>query len=138
MATKSATVESTMAKLEEAKKQAETKAVATEVKEVKETAKKEATPKKAAPKKETAVKKEAAPKKEAASKKAATPKKTVAKTESKFYIEFAGGQIEAQAIMDRAKEVCGKKTIKTLNVYYQPENGMVYFTADGEEGSFAY
>ena len=115
MATKSATVESTMAKLEEAKKQAETKAVATEVKEVKETAKKEETPKKAA-----------------------TPKKTVAKTESKFYIEFAGGQIEAQAIMDRAKEVCGKKTIKTLNVYYQPENGMVYFTADGEEGSFAY
>ena len=133
MATKSATVESTMAKLEEAKKQAETKAVATEVKEVKETAKK-----KADPKKETAVKKESAPKKEAAPKKAATPKKTVAKTESKFYIEFAGGQIEAQAIMDRAKEVCGKKTIKTLNVYYQPENGMVYFTADGEEGSFAY
>ena len=34
-----------------------------------------------------------------------------------------------------AKAASGKKTVKELNVYFQPENGMIYFTADGVEGS---
>ena len=39
-------------------------------------------------------------------------------------------------LVAKAKEVSGKKNVKVLNVYYQPENNIVYFTADGAEGSF--
>ena len=99
MAVKKATVDSTMAKVEAAKK-AETKATETK----------------------TAAKK-------APAKKAATTANVV--------IEYAGGQVATADIVAKAAEVSGKKSVKTLNVYYQPENGMVYFTADGEEGSFA-
>ena len=38
-------------------------------------------------------------------------------------------------ILKKAKEASGKKTVKELNVYFQPETGMIYFTADGVEGS---
>lgn len=69
-----------------------------------------------------------APAKKAPAKKAATTEKVV--------IEFAGGQIAASDIIAKAVEVSGKKSIKELNVYYQPENGKVYFTADGEKGEF--
>ena len=41
------------------------------------------------------------------------------------------------AIVDKAKEALGNKTVKELNVYYQPETGMVYYTADGESGSYS-
>lgn len=104
MAVKKATVDSTMAKVEAAKK-AETKET-----ETKTVAKKPAA-KKAAPKKAT--------------------------TTTNVVIEYAGGQVSTSDIVERAAIVSGKKSVKTLNVYYQPENGMVYFTADGEEGSFA-
>ena len=40
-------------------------------------------------------------------------------------------------IVDKAKEALGYKTVKELNVYYQPETGMVYYTADGESGSYS-
>ena len=110
MAVKKATVDSTMAKVEAAK---------TEVK---------AAPAKAAEKK-------AAPAKAAAPKKAAPAKKAV--TAEKVVIEYAGGSVVTADIVAKAKEVSGKKTIKELNVYYQPETNMVYFTADGEEGSFS-
>ena len=82
------------------------------------------------------VKKEAAPAK--AAKKAAPAKKATpakAATEN-VVIEFAGGQVATSDIVAKAVEVSGKKSIKVLNVYYQPETSMVYFTADGEEGSF--
>jgi len=103
MAVKKATVDSTMAKVEAAKKATETKA--------------------------------AAPAKKAPAKKA--PAKKVAAPVASVVIEYAGGQVATADIVAKAVEVSGKKTIKSLNVYYQPENGMVYFTADGEEGSFA-
>lgn len=85
------------------------------------------------------VAKEAAPAKKAAApaKKAPAKKEAAAKTVEKVFIEFAGGQIEMSAIVDKAKEVIGKKTVKELNVYYQPETGMVYYTADGESGSYS-
>ena len=41
------------------------------------------------------------------------------------------------AIVAQVKEVIGNKTVKELNVYYQPETGMVYYTADGESGSYS-
>ena len=122
MAVKKATVDSTMAKVEAAKT------------EVKAAPAKAAAPKKTAPAKAAAEKK-AAPAKAAAPKKAAPAKK--AATAEKVVIEYAGGSVVTADIVARAKEVSGKKTIKELNVYYQPETGMVYFTADGEEGSFA-
>ena len=117
MAVKKATVDSTMAKVEAAKaaeaKKAETKAAA---------------PKAAEKKTETK-----APAKKAPAKKATTAKKAT----EMVVIEYAGGQVNTADIVAKATEVSGKKSIKTLNVYYQPETGMVYFTADGEEGSFA-
>ena len=144
MAVKKATVDSTMAKVEaaakkeaEAKKAPAKKAPAKKAAPAKAEAKKEevapakAEAKKAPAKKETPAKAEAkkAPAKKAPAKKAATTTNVV--------IEYAGGQVATADIVAKAAEVSGKKSVKTLNVYYQPENGMVYFTADGEEGSFA-
>ena len=123
MAVKKATVDSTMAKVEAAKS------------EVKVAAEKKAAPAKAAAEKKAAPAKAAAEKKVAPAKKATPAKKTA--TAEKVVIEYAGGSVVTADIVARAKEVSGKKTIKELNVYYQPETGMVYFTADGEEGSFA-
>lgn len=126
MAVKKATVDSTMAKVEAAKKETvktETKAATAK----KETAKAET---KAAPAKKEAAKPAAkAPAKKAAPKAAAPV--------AKVFIEFNNGQISADEITAKAVEISGKKSVKDLNVYYQPETGMVYFTADGEEGSFA-
>lgn len=122
MAVKKATVDSTMAKVEAAK---------TEVK----TTEKKAPAKKAASVK--AEEKKPAEKKAAPAKKAPAKKAAPAKTEEKIFIEYAGGQVATSEIVAKAVEVSGKKSIKELNVYYQPETGMVYFTADGEEGSFS-
>ena len=73
--------------------------------------------------------------KAAPAKKAAAPKATA--PVAKVFIEFNNGQVSADEITAKAVEISGKKSVKDLNVYYQPETGMVYFTADGEEGSFA-
>ena len=161
MAVKKATVDSTMAKVEAAKaaetkvtgvKPAAKKTVAKKAEPAKETktAAKKAEPaketktvaKKAEPAKETkAAAKKAEPAKETktVAKKAEPAKKTVAKKETttNVVIEYAGGQVSTADIVAKAAAISGKKAVKNLNVYYQPENGMVYFTADGEEGSFA-
>ena len=78
---------------------------------------------------------------EAATEEKAAPKKTAAKKAAtkvveKVVVEYAGGQVDTDTLVAKAKEVIGKKTVKELNVYYQPETGMVYFTADGNEGKF--
>ena len=77
------------------------------------------------------VKKEAA---KAPAKKAAPAKKVETKVE--LFVEYQGGSQKVEDLVAKAKEVSGKKTVKALNVYYQPENNIVYFTADGDEGSF--
>lgn len=140
MAVKKASVESTMAKVEAVTKATEkktTEAVKADAKAETKAPAKEAEAKKApakkAPAKETEAKK--APAKKAPVKKAATKAET--KTETKFIIEYAGGQVSTETIVAKAVEASGKKSIKALNVYYQPETGMIYFTADGEEGSVA-
>ena len=115
MAVKKATVDATMAKVEAAKAAAPAK----------EEVKKAATPaKKAAPAKK-------APAKKAAPAKAAAPKAV------KLFVEYQGGQVSTEDIAAKAAEASGKKAIKELNVYYQPETNMVYYTADGTEGSFS-
>ena len=74
---------------------------------------------------------------EAVKKEEAAKKTAAAKTTENIFVEFAGGQIEMAAIVAKAKEAIGNKTVKELNVYYQPETGMVYYTADGESGSYS-
>ena len=125
MAVKKASVESTMAKVEAVTKATEKKTT--------EAVKADAKAETKAPAKEAEAKK--APAKKAPVKKAATKAET--KTETKFIIEYAGGQVSTETIVAKAVEASGKKSIKALNVYYQPETGMIYFTADGEEGSVA-
>ena len=95
-----------------------------------------ATETKAAPAKKVAPVKEE-PKAAAPAKKAPAKKAAPAKTTENVFVEFAGGQIEMAAIVAKVKEVIGNKTVKELNVYYQPETGMVYYTADGESGSYS-
>ena len=114
---KKATVESVVAKAEAVKK-------AEAAKEVKAAVKAE--PVKAEVKEE---------KKPAAKKPAA--KKPAAKTTQTVFVEYNNGQINVSDIVAKAKEALGNKAVKELNVYYQPETGMVYYTADGESGSYS-
>ena len=130
---KKAGVKDLKAAVERAKK-AEAVAVA-------EVAKKEEAPKaeapKAAPAKKAEVKKAEAPKAapaKAEAKKA--PAKKAAEPKVKLVVEYQGGSQDVDALVAKAKEVAGKKSIKELNIYYQPENNIVYYTADGAEGSF--
>ena len=96
-----------------------------------------ATETKAAPAKKAAPVKEEETKAAAPAKKATAKKAAPAKTTENVFVEFAGGQIKMAAIVAKVKEVIGNKTVKELNVYYQPETGMVYYTADGESGSYS-
>lgn len=123
-----ATPAAALAKVEAVKKEEAAKKTAAPVAAA--SAKKEEAPKAAPAKKEET--KAAAPAKKAPAKKAAP-----VKTTEKVFVEFAGGQIEMATIVDKVKEAIGKKTVKELNVYYQPETGMVYYTADGESGSYS-
>ena len=96
-----------------------------------------ATETKAAPAKKTAPAKKEETNAAAPAKKATAKKAAPAKTTENVFVEFAGGQIKMAAIVAKVKEVIGNKTVKELNVYYQPETGMVYYTADGESGSYS-
>ena len=69
--------------------------------------------------------------------KKAAPAKATAPKAVKLFVEYQGGQVSTQDIAAKAAEASGKKAIKELNVYYQPETNMVYYTADGTEGSFS-
>ena len=82
---------------------------------------------------ETAAKKEEVKKEEAPK---AAPAKKAAEPKVKLVVEYQGGSQDVDALVAKAKEVAGKKSIKALNIYYQPENNIVYYTADGAEGSF--
>lgn len=141
MAVKKATVDATMAKVEAAKAAAPAKE---EVKKAAAPAKKAEPAKKAAAPVKEEVKKAAAPAKKAEpAKKAAAPAKKTAPAKAaapkavKLFVEYQGGQVSTEDIAAKAAEASGKKAIKELNVYYQPETNMVYYTADGTEGSFS-
>lgn len=141
MAVKKATVDATMAKVEAAKAAApakeEVKKAAAPAKKAAAPAKKEEPAKKAAaPAKKAEPAKKAAPAKKAPAKKAAPAKATAPKA-VKLFVEYQGGQVSTEDIAAKAAEASGKKAIKELNVYYQPETNMVYYTADGTEGSFS-
>lgn len=87
---------------------------------------------KAAEKKTTAAKtveKKAAPAKKA-------PAKTAIKVTETVVIQACGYEVTTADITAKVVDIVGKK-VKELNIYVKPEEGMVYYTADGEQGSVA-
>lgn len=69
--------------------------------------------------------------------KKAPAKKAPAKTKEELFIQYQGGNVAMSDIIAKAVEASGKKSVKELNVYYQPENAKVYYTADDEKGEFS-
>ena len=109
------------------------------VKTVKDTAATKATETKAAAKKTTAATKTAAKKTTTPAKKAVA-KKTAPKTSVE--LQFAGKSVSYDALVDNAKAAfvnAGHKAseIKTVNLYVKPEESMVYYVINDEQGSFA-
>ena len=109
--------------------------VKTEVKaaEVKAEPEKEAAPAaEAAPKKAPARK--AAPKKETAAKKAPA-KKAEKETEAAVVIQYAGKEIAAQEILERAKIAFADANpgvkIETIVLYVKPEEDVAYYVVNG-------
>ena len=99
------------------KKNAETKVVETTAPvEEKKTATKKAAAKKPAEKKTTAAKKPAA-------------KKATAE-ERKVVIQYNGAEVAGTALVDKAKEVAGVKSAKSVVVYVRPEINKVYYVID--------
>ena len=68
--------------------------------------------------------------------KKAPAKKAAAKTTETFVIQYQGRDFTAEEIVAKVVAAVDKKTIKDLNVYYQPETGKVYYTADDVKGDF--
>ena len=105
------------------KKTTETKAVETAA-PVEE---KKTVTKKTAEKKTTAAKKTAEKKTTAAKKPAA--KKAVAE-ERKVVIQYNGAEVAGTDLVDKAKEVAGVKSAKSVVVYVRPEINKVYYVID--------
>jgi hypothetical protein len=116
------------------KKNAETKVVETTAPvEEKKTATKKAAAKKPAEKKTTAAK--ATAEKKPAEKKATAAKKPAAKKaataeERKVVIQYNGAEVAGTALIDKAKEVAGVKSAKSVVVYVRPEINKVYYVID--------
>lgn len=90
-----------------------------------------------APAKKAAAKAPAkAAEKKAVEKKPAEKKAAATAAKVELFVEYQGGSQKVDDLVAKAKELSGKKSIKELNIYYQPENNKVYYTADGAEGSF--
>lgn len=121
-------VKAAMAKVEAAKKAAATK----ETTEKKAPAKKATTTKAAAEKKAPAKK---ATTTKTTAKKAPAKKAAVKKTTETVYVQCFGYEITTDDIKAKVAEAVGKKSVKELNIYVKPEEGMIYYTADGEQGS---
>ena len=139
-------VKAAMAKVEAAKaaeaakadtkKAAETKAAA-KAAEKKAPAKTTATKaaEKKAPAKTAAKSTTKAAEKKAPVKKAAPAKKAPVKKTETVYIQCCGYEVTTADITAKVVAAVGKKTVKELNIYVKPEEGKVYYTADGEQGN---
>ena len=73
--------------------------------------------------------------KKAPVKKAAPAKKAAVKKTETVYIQCCGYEVTTADITAKVVAAVGKKTVKELNIYVKPEEGKVYYTADGEQGS---
>lgn len=120
-----------------------TKTAKSAAKTVKATAAKKATSAKATAKKSTAATKTAAKKTATAAKttvKKAAAKKTTPKTNVE--LQFAGKSISYDSLVKTAKEAfvnAGHKEseMKSIALYVKPEESMVYYVINDEQGSFA-
>ena len=126
-------VKAAMAKVEAAKAaeaaKADTKTTETKTVAAKTTTK---AAEKKAPAKTTATKTAA---KKAPAKKTTTAKKPAVKKTETVYIQCCGYEVTTADITAKVVAAVGKKTVKELNIYVKPEEGKVYYTADGEQGS---
>lgn len=133
-------VKAAMAKVEAAEDTKEKKAPATKAAEKKAPAKK-ASATKAAEKKTPAAKTTEKKASTAKTAKAAEKKTPAAKAATKMtqtvYVQCCGYEVTTTDIEAKVVEAIGKKTIKELNIYVKPEDGMIYYTADGEQGNIA-
>ena len=133
-------VKAVMAKVEAAKAAEKKAAPAAEKKAPAKAAEKKA-PAKTAEKKAPAkaAEKKAAPAKTAAkkapAKKAPAKKAAAVKTVETVYVQCFGYEITTDDIKAKVNAAVGKKSVKELNIYVKPEEGKIYFTADGEQGS---
>ena len=59
-------------------------------------------------------------------------------SEVNVFIEYQGESFSVDEIMDKTKQASGKQAFEELIVYYQPENDIVYYLADGDEGDFSF
>lgn len=100
-----------------------------------------------APAKKTAAKKTTAAKTTKTAEKKTTATKTTKTAEKKapakkdklvenVVIQACGYEVTTADVTAKVVEIVGKK-VKELNIYVKPEEGMVYYTADGEQGSVA-
>ena len=87
-----------------------------------------------APAKKTAAKKTTAAKTTKTAEKKAPAKKD--KLVENVVIQACGYEVTTADVTAKVVEIVGKK-VKELNIYVKPEEGMVYYTADGEQGSVA-
>ena len=98
-----------------------------------------------APAKKTAAKKTTAAKTTKTAEKKTTATKTTKTAEKKapakkdklvenVVIQACGYEVTTADVTAKVVEIVGKK-VKELNIYVKPEEGMVYYTADGEQGS---
>lgn len=78
------------------------------------------------------VKKTTTVKKEAAAPKKSTAEKTVANV----YVQFNGVEVSADALIEKAKELSGVKSPKSVDVYVKPEENKAYFVVDGVNDNF--
>ena len=126
-------VKAAMAKVEAAKAAEAAKADTKKAAETKAAAKAPVkAAEKKAPAKPTATK---AAEKKAPVKKAAPAKKAPVKKTETVYIQCCGYEVTTADITAKVVAAVGKKTVKELNIYVKPEEGKVYYTADGEQGS---
>ena len=126
-AEKKAPVKTTATKAAEKKAPAKTAAAKTTAKVAEKKA-----PAKAAAKTTTK-----AAEKKAPVKKAAPAKKAAVKKTETVYIQCCGYEVTTADITAKVAAAVGKKTVKELNIYVKPEDGMIYYTADDEQGSVA-
>ena len=68
--------------------------------------------------------------------KAAASKTTAAKLTPVIVVQCCGYEVTTDAITEKVTTAVGK-SVKELNIYVKPEEGTVYYTADGEQGSVA-
>lgn len=69
--------------------------------------------------------------------KKAPAKKAAVKTTQTVYIQCSGYEVTTADITEKVVAAVGKKSVKEINIYVKPEEGMIYYTADGEQGSVA-